>query len=288
MALMETTRSGADGYPDQRDGRSGLGRTERLQELLVRGGNLTGSEARVMVALLGLRTGSLKQLSEATEISRSNIYPVLESVSAKGLCRRLPGKHAVWECPEPKEVFARLRQAEHARLQAVLHTAGRSLEEAEALVADPSSADEPPFKLVDDARLGVIYIEAMASVAGEVLVLNRGPYPGDTNADPVVLDALARGVRARALYVAAELEADEQLRQSAEIYAKAGVEERLVDHLPVSMALIGPDAALLSLPSYDMSSPLPAHAAAIRHPGMVELLSAAFEHLWEHARPYTS
>jgi len=262
------------------------GRIGRLQQLLVEAGNLTGAEARVLVVLLGLRTGSLKQLSEATGTSRSNIYPLLESLSAKGLCRRRPGKHALWECPEPKEVVARLRGAEEARLHAGLEAAAQGFDEAEAIVADPFSGNEdPPITLEDDARLGALYLDAMASVEAEVLVLNRGPYPGDLAPNPSVLEALARGVKARALYVSAELDApDGQLRQCADAYAEAGVEQRVVDSLPVAMAVIGEETALLSMPGRSAGAAV--RAAAIRHDGVVELLTAAFDHLWERAHPY--
>jgi len=251
-------------------------------------GNLTGSEARVLGALLLLRTGTLKQLSEAAGINRSNIYPMLDSLSGKGLCERLPGKYAVWQCREPREALARLRRAEEARLQETLETIGRGFEEAERMLDGPvPGAVGAPIELVDDAQVAVVYLEALASVEGEVLVLNRGPYPGEVEPSPPVLEALARGVRARALYVSSELDApDGSLRSCADAYAEAGVELRVGDSLPLSMALMGEKTALLALPNPDASSAVEAHAATIRHEGMVELLSAAFEHLWDHAAPY--
>jgi len=173
------------------------GGSSPLRQLLVQAGNLTGPEATVMVALLELRTATLKQLSEATHIARADIRSLLDQLYAKGLCQRLSGMQAVWECPEPKEILGRLRRAEEARLQAALETAARSFDQAEAQLTASGETD-PPISFVDDARLGVFYVEAMESVDSEVLVLNRGPYPGEVEPDPAVLDALARGVRARA------------------------------------------------------------------------------------------
>ncbi|MEJ7764244.1 MAG: helix-turn-helix domain-containing protein [Acidimicrobiales bacterium] len=275
--------------PGDQGGAGGGGDPGGLQEVLIQAANLSGSEARVLAALLGLRTATLKQLSEAADFaSRSNLYPILESLSAKGLCQRLPGKYAIWQCPEPEEVLGRLQRAEEARLDAAREAAGRGFDKARRMLAGPSAATEdPPIILDDDARSATRYQEAMESVEGELLVLNRGPYPGDLVADPGVLEALARGVKARALYISAELDApDGQLRVSAETYAEAGVETRVVDSLPVAMAVIGEETVLLSLPNRDVSSPVAAHAAAIRHEGMVELASAAFERLWDEARPF--
>jgi len=271
-------------------GAEGSGRAGRLQQLLVQAANLTGAEARVAAALLGLRTATLKQLSETTDMSRSHLYPLLDSLSVKGVCQRLPGKQALWECPEPKEVLARLRSAQDARLQATAEATARGFEEAEAMLAAPASGTEdPPIRLVDITRTGVTYLDAMASVDYEILVLNRGPYPGEVEPSPPVLEALARGVKARALYVSDELDApDGQLRRCADAYAAAGAELRVVNSLPVAMAVIGPEIALLAVPAGDASSEVPGQGAVIHSENLVQLVSAAFEHMWGSARPYAA
>jgi len=288
--VVETERvQGPVEGPGGQGAAGGGGDPGPLQEVLIQAANLSGSEARVLAALLGLRTATLKQLSEAADFaSRSNLYPILESLSAKGLCQRLPGKYAIWQCPEPEEVLGRLQRAEEARLDAARETAGRGFDKARRMLAGSSAAaEDPPIILDDDARMVTRYQEAMESVEGELLVLNRGPYPGDLEPDPGVLKALARGVKARALWVSAELDApDGQARLCAAGYAEAGVETRVVDSLPVSMAVIGEDTVLLSLPNRNVSSPVAAHGATISHDGMVELLSAAFERLWDEARPF--
>jgi len=261
-----------------------------LEGLLEAETSLTGSESKVIAALLGLRTASLKQLSEATGICRSNIHGVADLLSAKGLCRRLGGRYSVWECPEPAEVLARLRAAEEERLEVARLGLERTFGEAERMfAASPAATDDPPVSLDDNVRSARLYMETMATLRdAEVLVLNRGPYPGDVEPDPAVLDALARGVRARAIWVSAELDAADErhIRLCADAYAEAGVEQRVVDSLPVAMAVIGESTALLTLPSHDASSAAPVHAVTVRHEGMIELLAGGFERLWDQARPY--
>jgi len=261
-----------------------------LRRLLEEETSLTGNEAKAMVALLRFRTASLRQLSEATGIRRSNMHSVVDSLSGKGLCRRIGGRFSVWECSDPVEVLARLRALEKARLEEAGQRLERTFENAAALLADfSSSADESaaPITVVDDARAAAMYAEAMASVDAEILVLNRGPYAGDLELEPDVLEALARGVKARALYLSAELDGpDGQLRRCADAYAEAGVEMRVVDSLPAAMAVIGDEVVLLSFPAPDGLPSAPGHSAAIRHKGMVGLGTAAFEHLWAQGRPY--
>jgi len=261
-----------------------FGRLQQTFESL----SLTGMESRTMVALLGLGTATLAQLSHLTGISRSNLYPVLDSLAAKALCQRVPGRFALWTTPEPNEVCAILRAAEEAAINSARQSAMRHLDEAQALLGKlpETKRRQAPITLVDDARLTAVYSEALASVDTEILVLNRGPYAGDMTLDRSVLQVLARGVMARALYVSAELEATDALRLGADAYSQAGAELRVIDSLPASMAVIGNDTVLLSLPSGDASSEMAAHGAVIRHQGMVKLQVAAFEHLWAQARPY--
>jgi len=242
-------------------------------------------EARAMVGLLRLGTAGSAELSNLSGVGRSNLYPVLESLEVKGLCRRAPGRYRLWVASAPDEVIAILRRAQEERI----NSERTDLAEAERLVEKlpATKRAESPISLVDDARSGVMYLGALATVASEILVLNRGPYPGDLTPAPPVLEALERGVAARAIYVSAELDApDGQLRRGADAYAAAGVMLRVVEALPLSMAVIGDDTVLLSLPSVDESSVALSHAVTIRHAGMVELGAAAFEYMWERARPY--
>lgn len=269
-------------------GRSG----EELHRLLERL-SLSGSEARTLSALLVLGTATMNQLAQATGISRPNLYPVLESLQVRGLSERLPGRHAVWSSPRPAEVLAVLEADEAARVAAAGEAFGRRLEEArDALAALPTPAERAAsaITVIDVARSIVIYEETIGTVDSEVLVFNRGPYAGDVEPSEGVLEALARGVRARALYQDVELD-DTRLRHCADVYGRAGVEQRVVEALPVSMAVLGHALVLLTPPSDVLGTagqpPVGEQTAVLRGEAMVELMTAAFEHFWVRGEPYT-
>lgn len=247
--------------------------------------SLTGSEARTIVALLRLGTATLSQLSQTTGISRSNLYPVLDSLHERGLARRHPGRYAVWSSAPPAEVLAVLEADEAARLAAAGDALQRRLQEARDVLAElpaPAQRAASAITVVDVARSIVIYGEAIGTVESEVLVLNRGPYAGDVEPSEDVLEALERGVRARAIYQSFELE-DPKLRHCADVYGSAGVDQRVVDTLPVSMAVLGDELVLLTPPTDDGAAE---QTAVVRGTAMVELMRAAFEHLWQQGRPY--
>jgi len=274
-------------------------KAERLQ-MLLEALSLTGSEARTLLALLRFGSATMSQLSQATGIGRSNLYPVLESLQARSVAQRLSGRYAVWHSPGPAEVLAILEVAEAAEAAraAAAREAFQRAEEARAATArelfqqrlaearteltqlsGTSNETAEVIVIGDDARLAVLYQEAMATVEGEILVFNRGPYPGEVEPSPQVMESVARGVRARALYQSAELD-DAALRHCADVYARAGVEQRVVDALPVSMAVLGDQLVLLCLPRDEDPFGLDTHSAMVCNRGMVQLVVTAFERLW--------
>jgi len=267
--------------------------------------SFTGYEARILVALLRLGSATIRQLSEATGIGRTNLYPVLDSLQTRRLAQRLPGRYSLWACPAPAEVLAVLeeeeearaaaaqeafRHAEEARTAVARESFRRRLEEAKAdLDQLPLGAEQTAAVITvnDDARVGAAYLEAVASVEGEILVFNKGPYPGDmTEPAPEVLDCLARGVRARAMWQSFELD-DPGIRSVVEGFAEAGVDQRLVDALPVGMAVLGDKLVLLRLPpDEDTQASVDFHTASVRNRAMSHFASAAFDHFWSQGIPY--
>ena len=117
-------------------------------------------------------------------------------------------------------------------------------------------------------------------------MFNRPPYtwdPGTVN--PAVLELLERGVETRVLYQAAQWAepSAEVFRSSHAAYHRAGVQARLVEALPIKMAIADRRVALIG-----MRGPLEAIEERtfptnllIEDPGMAEVMAASFEHLWD-------
>ncbi|HSH62421.1 MAG TPA: helix-turn-helix domain-containing protein [Acidimicrobiales bacterium] len=264
------------------------GADRELLRQLLEGLSLSGSEARTMEVLLRLGTATLNQLAQGSGISRSNLYPVLDSLAARGIAQRLSGRYALWSTPGRAVVLATLEQAEEARAAATRASFQRRLEEAKSVLARlPVTAERATslITVVDGGRAALIYTEAMATVDSRILVFNKGPYVGDLKPSKDVLGALARGVPARALYQSDEIE---DLRHCAEAYERAGVDQRVVDRLPVSMAVLGDDLVVVTLPPDDGSSDDVVTAAVMHSRALVELATAAFEYLWSKGRPMES
>jgi len=254
--------------------------------------SLSNYEARLLAALVRLGWGTANQLAQVTGIYRPNVYPALEALTTKNLATRRPDSRGTWMCPAAEDIVARLRSEEAKRLADAQQSLSQRTVEARALtesLASSGQAGSPPLSIMEEARLGFLYEEAMPSVREEILVFNRGPFAGDLEVDPGVLSALDRGVKARAIYQGFELDdpgADE-LRSTAEAYVSAGVEARVAPSLPVALAVLDRTLALLNVPGGDGGDVAYVTNVVVQSPGLAGLLADAFDHVWDRSQPFT-
>lgn len=251
---------------------------------------LGGYEARVLLALLQLGSATATQVSELSSVGRTSVYPVLHSLTDKGLVEQLPGKSGIWASSGRAEVMNRLYELQERRLRELQERR----QQAEARLAELApEGSPPPLPYVHIVRgteeTNRAFNRMLSEATSEVLMFVRPPYtyvPGPPN--PTVLNMMARGVRSRVLYQRREL-ADpgaEGARREIEVYHAVGVEGRVVDQLPVKLVVADRSVVLVAmtdpvLPEVGFPTNL-----LIEHPGYAELQGDAFEKRWEPAVPY--
>jgi len=257
---------------------------EQAQALLEQFG-LTGSDAKTLVALIRLGTGTVNQLAPLTGIVATNIYRHLESLQKQQLVDKSSGRNAVWSVVGREELLARLRQREAEKFRGT----EEALEQFRTVLEEVPEAEETAravIQVTDEVSAGIRYCEAVASASTEILSFNRGPYAGEMKLDPNIVASLARGVRARAVWQADEVygSGSKQALECAIAYAEAGVETRVVDQLPLSLALIDRSMVFLRLPG-DEPSDLPYVAtAAVENRSLAEFMVPRFEQLWDEGQ----
>lgn len=283
---------------------------------------LTGSEARVMVALLRAGSANSLQLARTCKISRTNVYRLLDGLARRRLAQRLPGDGPTrWASPGREQVIDRLHDDQEERLRllyaeqearlAALHEEhqrrlreltethekrlqaldGRVAKTRELLaevVKEHGSSPLLQVHLIPSARqLKQCYEELLASVRFELVVFVRPPYSWSAGTvNPVVVEALARGVEARVLYEVTQLGDPDAagFRREIAAYHAAGVHARVVDHLPIKLAVFDRKVALIALmDTADAPYPTFLH---VEHQGFASFLGEAFDHTWEAAEPY--
>lgn len=251
---------------------------------------LSSYESRVLAAVMGLNSGTASEIARVAGVQRSNVYPVLDSLQRDNLVAQRPGKVARWECPERDEVVRRLCTSRVERLQAAaaeVEAKGQDALRAIAKLGRPEGAPPLPFVHLLDSVLqtSAIYHRYLGE-ADEVLVCNREPYTGKIGVFEPIMSALARGIRARALYRAIELEERDDLREAAVVYARAGVESRVVDDLPSAVAVFDRRVVITALFDPAGADPLAPTILYVEHPAFAATYVDSFERLWESARPF--
>lgn len=262
---------------------------------------LSAYEARVLLALLRVGSATSAELAKASGVPRTSAYQVLEELSEKRLVHRVPGgRAAVWACPGTDLVFDRLDAAQEERLR---EHRTRTARLRQVLAEPPAPAEgsvSPPHVhfVRGAAEVRAVYDRLLAGAASEVVVFNRPPYAttvnvvkqtptdvtGQDEVNPLVLEALARGVRFRALYEASRWADPDAavFREAMGVYHRAGVEGRLVDRLTVKLAVADRSAALMALtdPGQEIGHPT---SLFIDHAGFAELQADGFEQRWASA-----
>lgn len=247
------------------------------------------NEARVLVALFESGRASPPELARRADIHRTTVYPVLQELSRRGLARQVAGEQPTWTAVGREEALDRLRAAQEERLRGLR----ARVEETRAMLEDlePVPAAALPVQFVHSAaRTRALYEELVGEATSELVVCNRPPYSwskGESNA--AVLDAMGRGLAARALYQAEEIYAPEAeaFRRAHEEYMTAGVELRVVEHLPLKLAVFDRAVALLAIPDPAGGDDGYPTVLLVEDPGFASMLAASFDHLWQGAKPYS-
>lgn len=258
---------------------------ENAQQLLEQF-SLPPSEAKTLVAIMRLGSATAIQLAGVTGIDRTNLYRVLENLQRRQLVRRSPERAALWVAAGRKEVMGLLRQREQERSR-VAAEALEHLDGALQAIPEPEQEARAAIEVVEEAALSLRYDEAVTSTTTEVLVFNRGPYVGDLRVDPSVEAAITGGASARALWQAHEVYGAESAEAyaCALAYSEVGADTRVVDELPISMAVIDRAVALLRLPG-EGSRDLPYVASlVVTNAAFGRAMAALFQHFWAQGIP---
>lgn len=247
-------------------------------------------EARVMLALLQLGSASPGQLARLSDVPRTSTYQVLEELSGKGLAERVPGgSPAVWTSRGADTVLERLEAVQEERLREHRARSGRVRDLlAEALAETPTPSLPYVQVIHEPARVAPIYLEILASAREELLVFNRPPYSWQRGTpNQVIVDAVRR-VRARVLYQAVQVDdpSGRSWRHEMEAYHAAGAEARVVDDLPLKLAIVDRRLALLTI-----EDPVLPHVGfpttlLVEHPAFAAVQADSFNLRWAEARPY--
>ncbi|HEV3399092.1 MAG TPA: helix-turn-helix domain-containing protein [Actinomycetes bacterium] len=248
------------------------------------------NEARIYLAALGRPPLRVAELAELADVNRPKAYDALRQLVDKGLFTpegngQEPGRVARFKATDPMLVVQRLRH------QSALEQADR-VQDTSLLVADlfaryyEAPQGDDPFEYVELIRNSdAAWARRDAITAGaekEVVQARRMTRPGTR---PRAGDEVGvrDGVTYRALYETGFLDFPQFVARLAD-REQRGEQIRFVEAVPVGMTAVDRRKCLLSLNPMGLTSGQGSWVV-LEQPALADLLTTAFDRLWETARP---
>ena len=245
------------------------------------------NEARIYLAALGRPPLRVAELAELADVNRPKAYDALRQLVDKGLFEQegVGQEPARFKAADPMLVVQRLRH------QSALEQADR-VQDTSLLVADlfaryyEAPQGEDPFEYVELIRNSdAAWARRDAITSGaekEVVQARRMTRPGTR---PRAGDEVGvrEGVTYRALYETEFLDFPEFVARLAEREHR-GEQIRFVDKVPVGLTAVDRRKCLLSLNPIGLTSGQGSWVV-LEQPALADLLTNAFDLLWESARP---
>jgi sugar-specific transcriptional regulator TrmB len=247
------------------------------------------NEARMYLAALGRPPLRVAELAELADVNRPKAYDALYQLVGKGLFAEVTGQEsgqgARYRAADPMLVVRRLRH------QSALEQADR-VQDTSLLVADlfaryyEAPQGDDPFEYVEVIRNSdAAWARRDAITAGaekEVVQARRMTAPGTR---PRAGDEVGvrEGVSYRALYESEFLAFPQFMDRLAE-RGRRGEQIRFVDRVPVGMTAVDRRKCLLALNPIGLVSGQGSWVV-LEQPALADLLTDAFDRLWDSARP---
>ena len=247
------------------------------------------NEARMYLAAVGRPPLRVAELAELADVNRPKAYDALYQLAGKGLFAEVPGQESGqgtrFQAVDPTLVVQRLRH------QSALEQADR-VQDTALLVADlfaryyEAPQGDDPFEYVELIRnsdAAWARRDAITAGAEKEVVQARRMTPAGTRPRAGEEVGVRDGVIYRALYETGFL-AFSQFTVRLPERERRGEQIRFIDRVPIGMTVVDRRKCLLALNPMGLTSGQGSWVV-LEQPALADLLTDAFDLLWESARP---
>jgi sugar-specific transcriptional regulator TrmB len=259
---------------------------DSLADSLARLG-LTGYEARAYLALTrrGAVTGA--ELARLAGLPRQRIYDVLEGLVEGGFATMRAGRPLRYSAVPPGEAVERLVEERRRELAEAERLASETAERLTAAYeAGRDHTDPLGFieVLREPGAIASRFAELEAAAQSEILVFTKPPYATPPAENVEGLKLLERG-SARSVYERSLFEHPDAVA-AVEQFVRAGEQARVVEELPMKLAIIDERIAMFSLKD-PVAGGDELTILVVEHPALAALLKTAFEVIWDAADDFS-
>jgi HTH-type transcriptional regulator, sugar sensing transcriptional regulator len=251
-------------------------------------------ETKCYLALFERDSLTASEVASLAGIPRPNAYESLEKLLAKGLCLSIPGKVKKFTAADPEYLREKQLDALHQMTSGINDNIDSVANELQPLFIKCRSNGSPLDYieiLKDPHHVRRKVIQLCTNTQSEMLVFTKPPYSFGSlkhrqeQKDPQI-DALNRGVKVKTIY---ELPIDDDKKiafiSAVQELTDQGEEARVIDELPIKLAIFDEKIVLFALVDPVIGSPSVTNLVA-EHPALARSFMVLFYSLWDKARNY--
>ncbi len=255
----------------------------RLQQL-----GLNAYEARAYLVLIGHPRFKALELANRAGVPRQKIYEVLDSLMDKGFAHMVQEKTKLFSAVDPgiaiPHFLARRRESLERELTEQSRLAAGIVDDLNAAYSEGQQGRGTLdfLRIISEpGQAAAHFREMLAEVRREYLEFSRPPYAAAPLETDLLKQAVARGVSCRVVVEPAFLG---PIHGGGESYKSVGVELRLIERLPMKLAVFDGLRGMIALLDPVVTRPTWT-SVLFDHPGMGQAMKGLFDDYWRRASP---
>lgn len=247
-------------------------------------------EAEVYIALLQKKEFTAPELTKITTITRTKIYEILQNLIRKGVCNEnYRDGQKVFRGIKPQIAIQNIVSNYELEIEQKKQVAISLEKELTSLHENNLNNNDPLdyIEVIND--LGQIrnrWNEIQSNSKFEMLIFTKTPY--SVSLEENIKDettVINKGIKCKGIYEYVDIESDGDMDQFISMlssYISIGEELRLIEKLPIKLAVIDEKIAMLAL--NDPVSLKPSITTlVVDHPGFALAQKEVFESYWNKA-----
>ena len=254
---------------------------------------LTDYESKGYLSMLSKQTFTASELSKISGIPRTRAYEVLQRLVQKGICVEILGKIKKYTAVPPEIAISRLLEYQKAEFT-IKENLAKSVFPILKKQYTENITNQDPLDYIklyrEPNQVSQQYINLIADSQREILVFTKPPFSKSADRlkqqNTEEIKAIKRNVTYKALY---EIDINDKntvwkFKQINSV-AKAGGESRIIEELPLKMAIFDERKVIFAMEDYHPTKNLYT-SLVIEHRALAKSLKIIFNTLWHKSQDY--
>ena len=245
---------------------------------------LTLNEAKTYITLLTKNSLAVSEIAQISRVPRTKLYGVIENLIIKGFCIEKAGDIKRYKAVDPNVVMDKL-----------LKDYQEQLEQKKKFAENFSNLFLPIYQqnmsktdsldyiqvLKEKNRIAEKFKSLEENSKSEILVFTKAPYTSKFSTPKKRLDIIKKEIKVKSIYEFEETK-QQNFLNLVKIFAKTGEEVKIINNLPLKMAIFDEETVIFAL--RDLITLKPSLTSVIvKHPDFAKAFKRIFDYYWQEA-----